>query len=303
MARLIAFDKRGMGLSDRDPLDATPTMPQRMSDVAAVMDAAGSARAGLFAWSEGGPTAIRFAVTHPERVAALILVGTTPRFIQEPDFPEGIPRDVMELGVQVWQQEWGKGVALPLYGPSVADDDRFAAWWAAFQRYSATPGAVANSLLMHLDVDVRPDLPQLSVPTLILHCTDDMVVPVTCARYTAAHIPGARYLELPGSDHMYWLGDQKQTLEAIRVFLADTVPGAAVKQRRRRPSSGWESLTPTELEVVRAVGAGLTNRQIAAQMWVSPRTIQTHIASVFRKLGATSRAEIAAEATRRHHEV
>jgi pimeloyl-ACP methyl ester carboxylesterase/DNA-binding CsgD family transcriptional regulator len=299
--RLIGFDKRGMGLSDREPSDTTPTMPERIQDVAAVMDAAGSPRAVVCAWSEGGATAIRFAITHPERVAALILMGTSPRFSEAPDFPEGIPRDLLELSIEVWQQDWGTGVALSLYGPSVIDDERFMTWWAAFQRYAASPGAVANSLRMHLDVDVRADLPQLHTPTLVLHRIDDMVVPVTCARYFADHIPNACYHELPGSDHMYWLGDQRETLEAIRTFLADAVDGAAPAaiKRRRRPSSGWESLTPTELDVVRAVGTGLTNRQIAAQLWVSPRTIQTHIGNAFVKLGATSRAEIAAEVARR----
>src|SRR6478736_45146 len=123
--RLIAFDKRGMGLSDRDPNERTPTLAQRVGDVSAVMDAAGCPRAALFAWSEGGATAIRFAVTHPSRVAALILVGTTPRFCLEPDFPEGIPLELLTLAVQTWQRDWGTGVALALYGPSVVDDARF----------------------------------------------------------------------------------------------------------------------------------------------------------------------------------
>ena len=98
---------------------------------------------------------------------------------------------------------------------------------------------------------------------------------------------------------IYWLGDQRQTIETIRNFLADFIEGGLVKQRRRRPSAGWESLTPTELEVVRAVGTGLTNRQIATLLYVSPRSIQTHISNTFSKLGMTSRAEIAAEAARR----
>jgi len=298
--RVIAFDKRGMGLSDRDPADTTLTLPQRVGDIATVMDAAGSGRAALFAWSEGGATAIRFATEHPERVSALILVATTPRFSAGPDFPEGIPRDLLELAVQVWQEFWGKGVSLPLYAPSAADDERFAVWWSAYQRYAASPGAVANSLRMHFDVDVRSDLPRLRTPTLILHRVDDMVIPVTCARYTAAHLPGSRYREMAGCDHIYWLGDQRESLDAIRTFLADSAGVEKPKQRRRRPSSGWESLTPSELEVVRGVGEGLTNRQIATRLWVSPRTVQSHLASVFAKLGAGSRTEVAAEAARRY---
>lgn len=114
--RLIGFDKRGMGLSDREPSDTTATMPERIQDVAAVMDAAGSPRAVVCAWSEGGATAIRFAITHPERVAALILMGTTPRFSEAPDFPEGIPRDLLELAIEVWQQDWGPASHCPYTG-------------------------------------------------------------------------------------------------------------------------------------------------------------------------------------------
>lgn len=301
-ARVIAFDKRGMGLSDRDPTGETPSLEERMADVRAVMDAAGSRRTALFAWSEGGPTSIVLAATYPERVAALILVGTTPRFPDADDFPEGIPRHLLEAAIEAWQEEWGTGVALELYGPSVADDDRLRNWWATYQRFAATPGAVAASLRMHLDVDVRGALARIRAPTLVIHRLDDMLVPVTCARYMAKQIPGARYLELPGSDHMYWLGDQDETLSAIRSFLAQTPEGLTIRelrQRRRRPSTGWESLTDAELDVVRLVAEGLTNQQIAKRLYVSPRTVQTHVAHVFAKLGVARRSEVAAEASRR----
>jgi DNA-binding CsgD family transcriptional regulator len=152
---------------------------------------------------------------------------------------------------------------------------------------------------MHLDVDVRELLPRLDVPTLILHRVDDMLVPVTCARYLAREIRGARYVELDGSDHMYWLGDQTATLEAIHEFVAETSAAPVVKRRRRRPATGWESLTDAELDVARLLMHGLTNREIAARLYVSPRTVQTHVAHIFVKLGVSRRAEVAAEATRR----
>jgi pimeloyl-ACP methyl ester carboxylesterase/DNA-binding CsgD family transcriptional regulator len=303
-ARVIAFDKRGMGLSDRDPTGKTPTLEERMEDVRAVMDAAGSQRSALFAWSEGGPMSIVFAATHPERVAALILVGTTPRFSDAQDFPEGIPRHLLEAAIEAWQEEWGTGIGLELYGPSVAHDDRLRNWWATYQRFAATPGAVAASLRMHLDVDVRDALARIRAPTLVIHRVDDMLVPVTCARYMAKRIPGARYLELSGSDHMYWLGDQDETLGAIRSFLAGTPEGAAIgalKQRRRRPSTGWESLTEAELDVARLLAGGLTNQEIARRLYVSPRTVQTHVAHIFLKLGVSRRAGVAAEVSRRLH--
>jgi DNA-binding CsgD family transcriptional regulator len=129
-----------------------------------------------------------------------------------------------------------------------------------------------------------------------------MLVPVECARYTAERIPGARYIEQDGEDHMYWLGDQDSTLSAIRQFLAATPEGApiaALRQSRRRPSAGWESLTEAELDVVRLVTAGMTNQQIAARLYLSPRTIQTHVSHIMRKLDLSRRSEIAAEASRR----
>jgi len=301
-SRVIAFDKRGMGLSDRSLTETTPTLDERIDDVRAVMDAAHADRAGLFAWSEGGPLSILFAAIHHERIAALVLVGTTPRFPEAPDFPQGIPTEVLELAIESWQEEWGTGVGLELYGPSVAHDDRVRTWWAAYQRFAATPGAVAASLRLHLHVDVRHVLPRIKAPTLILHRVDDMLVPVTCARYMAQQIPGARYLELPGTDHMYWLGDQEETLAAIRSFLAETAEGTPIKalrRRRRRPSIGWESLTEAELDVVRLVTEGLTNQEIATRLYVSPRTVQTHLAHVFAKLGVSRRSEVAAEASRR----
>jgi pimeloyl-ACP methyl ester carboxylesterase/DNA-binding CsgD family transcriptional regulator len=300
--RVIAFDKRGMGLSDPIAPGETPSLEERMSDVRAVMDAAGSRRAALFAWSEGGPTSITFAASDPERVGALILVGTTPRFPDAEDFPHGIPRHLIELAIDTWQEAWGTGVALELYGPSVAADERTRSWWAAYQRFAASPGAVAASLRMHLDVDVREALPQVQAPTLVVHRVGDLLVPAACARYTAKRIRGARYLELQGSDHMYWLGNQDETLNAVRAFLAETPEGAqisALKQRRRRPSLGWESLTEAELDIVRLVAEGFTNDQIARRLFVSPRTVQTHVAHVFAKLGASRRAEVAAEASLR----
>ena len=110
--RVIMFDKRGMGLSDRLPSGRTPTLEERMDDARAVLDAAGATRVVLFAWSEGGPLSIRIAAADPGRVAALVLVGTTPRFRSGPDFPEGAPQEILEMAIEAWEEEWGTGVAL-----------------------------------------------------------------------------------------------------------------------------------------------------------------------------------------------
>jgi DNA-binding CsgD family transcriptional regulator len=266
------------------------------------MDTVGCRRAVLLAWSEGGPTSLLFARRRPECVAALVLLGTTARFTADVDFPEGIPREFLELFINTMRQDWGTGVGFELYAPSMADDARMRSWWASYQRFASSPGAVAASLRMHLDIDVREVLPDIAVPTLVMHRTYDMLIPVECARYTAARITGARYVEQPGEDHMYWLGDQDSTLSAIRQFLAatpDGAPIAALRQSRRRPAAGWESLTEAELDIIRLVTAGMTNRQIAARLYLSPRTVQTHVSHIMRKLDLDRRSEIAAVASRR----
>jgi DNA-binding CsgD family transcriptional regulator len=266
------------------------------------MDEVGASCGGVVAWSEGGSAAMQLAASHPKRVVALILIGTTARFVSGDDYPAGVPRALMETAIEAWAEVWGTGDALQLYGPSVADDPRMRRWWAAYQRFAATPGAVSASLRMQLVVDMRATLPQIRAPTLIIHRRDDMLIPVTCARYMAAHIPNSRYLELPGYDHMYWLGDQDATLSAIRDFLSETPEGMPIKRIRRgrgRARFGWESLTEAELDVVRLLAEGLTNKEIARRLYVSPRTVQAHVAHIFDKLSAESRAEVAAQAARR----
>lgn len=302
IARVIAFDKRGMGLSDRQDSSRASTLAQRMADLLAVMNAADSASAVLLGWSEGGPTAIAFSLAHPERVGGLVLCGTTARFVAADDFDEGIPREVLELFIDTFGAEWGTGVGWELYAPSLADDDRARAWWSAYQRFSASPGAVVATLRAQLEVDVRPLLARIAVPTAVLHRTQDMIIPVECGRYLTQHIPDAVLVEQPSEDHMYWVGLQDATLNAIRELLRRTPGGAAaptLRQAPRRTRTGWESLTAAELDVVRLVAEGMTNRQIGDRLSLSHRTVQTHVTHVLAKLDLRRRAELAAEATRR----
>ena len=299
-ARVVTYDKRGMGQSDRNPNDATPTMRERLNDLGRVLDAAGSTTAAVLAWSEGGPMALTFAAEQPERTEALALFGTTARFTSTDDYPAGVPRDVLATFVETLGTEWGTGVAFDLYAPSLADDDRARAWWASYQRFSATPSAVVATLTAQLDVDARQVLPLVRVPTLVVHRLRDMVIPVECGRYLAKTLKLSTYLEQAGDDHMFWVGRQDETLEALRALLARTQSGAGMTTHRpRRPRSGWESLTDTELDVVELVGEGLTNTEIAARMTISPRTVQTHVTHVLSKLDLRRRAEIAAHASRR----
>ena len=195
-ARVIVFDKRGQGLSDRV---AEQTLEERTGDVCAVMDAAGSARATIYGWSEGGPMCLMFAATYPERTAALVLYGT---FASMKDEPWGVGREQMEQFLGHLERRWGEGVVVLLNAPSRRNDQAFLQSFARIERASASPGSVLTLMRANYGVDVRHLLPALRVPTLILHRADDELVPVRAGRYLAEHIPGATYAEIPGTDHL-----------------------------------------------------------------------------------------------------
>lgn len=215
-ARVIAFDKRGTGLSDRTDISR---LERRMDDIRAVMDAAGSEHATVFAISEGGTLATVFAATYPERTTALVLYGAQARVLEADDYPFGYSVEVAEAFIDSIEQGWGTGVALDLFAPSVIDDVRLRRWWADFQRLSASPGAAVTLLRIQTQVDARNALPAISAPTLVIHRTGDMMVPIAHGRYLAERIPGARLLELPGEDHLYFVGDQGVVLDATEEFV------------------------------------------------------------------------------------
>jgi len=221
-SRLIWFDKRGTGLSDRVPPSELPTLEERMDDVRAVMDAAGSERAALFGISEGGPMSILFAATYPDRTQALVLYGTYAKAAADDDYEWGIP--IADVGsiAEVVQEDWGKGPLLDMFSPSVADDEHYRKWWARAQRSAASPAAAATVLRMAADVDARSVLPVVRVPTLVVHRSNDLVAPAPGARYIADHIPGAKYVELPGDDHAPWVGDADALVDEIEEFLTGT---------------------------------------------------------------------------------
>jgi len=216
-SRLIMFDKRGTGLSDAVP--TTQALEERMDDVLAVMDAVGSERAVLLGPSEGGPMATLFAATYPERCISLILYGACARWLQSDDYPEGRPPEIAALYGQKWIEGWGSGASLNVLAPSLARDERFRRWWGRFERHSVRPGMVAPIFETINNMDVRAVLPAIRVPTLVLHRRGDRLVDVANGRYLAAHIPGARYLELPGDDHIYFAGDADSLLDEIEEFV------------------------------------------------------------------------------------
>jgi pimeloyl-ACP methyl ester carboxylesterase len=211
-ARLILFDKRGTGLSDRTV--QMPTLEQRMDDVRAVLDAAGVGRAAVIGVSEGGPMSVLFAATYPERTAALVLWGT----FAEPSTWMPTPEHLDRILAFV-DSAWGTGRSLPRVAPSVAEDERFRHWWARHERLGASPGAAMALIRMNSEIDVRPVLPVVHVPTLVLHRKDDVFIGASAGRYIAEHIRGAKFVELAGCDHIPWLGDADADLNEIEEFL------------------------------------------------------------------------------------
>ncbi|WP_286569904.1 adenylate/guanylate cyclase domain-containing protein [Variovorax gracilis] len=218
-ARLILFDKRGTGMSDPVPIEQLPTLEQRMDDVRAVMDAAGSQRAALVGASEGGPLSFLFAATYPQRVHALVLLAAYARVAWAPDYPFGTDPDNWSSMLERMEAGWGKGVLLTAFAPSVAANPAAREWWARHQRMASSPGAAIAMMRMAFQIDARPVLSAVRVPTLILHRCGDRMVPIEHGRYLAQHIPGARMVELPGADHFFWIGDPDTCLGQIEEFL------------------------------------------------------------------------------------
>jgi class 3 adenylate cyclase/alpha-beta hydrolase superfamily lysophospholipase len=223
-ARLILMDKRGTGLSDRVAVSDMPTLEQRMEDVRAVMDAAGSERASLLAVSEGGPLAMLLAATHPERVEALVLYGSFARWSKADDYPWAPTEEQHERGRAELRSTWGDGGNIAFFAPSLDDDPDIRSFWGRYQRQSASPNAAVALSRMATDIDVRELLPTVRVPTLVLHRTDDRVTRVGCARYLAEHIEDAHLVELPGEDHWWFAGDQDALIDEIGQFLTGEIP-------------------------------------------------------------------------------
>lgn len=218
-SRLILFDKRGTGLSDRVPVTELPTLEQRMDDVRAVMDAVGSERAALCGVSEGGPMSALFAATYPEKTSALIMIGTYAKRLRDADYPWAPTTAEREKFYELMQTEWGGPVGLEERAPSAADDPRFREWWATYLRMGASPGAALALTKMNADIDVRAILPTIRVPTLVIHRAEDACLKIEEGRYVAERIPGARFVELPGADHLPFVGDQDAILDEVEEFL------------------------------------------------------------------------------------
>lgn len=218
-SRLILFDKRGTGLSDRVPIDQLPTLEQRMDDVRAVMDAVGSERAALCGISEGGPMCSLFAATYPEKTIALVMIGTYAKRIRDAEYPWGPTAEQREQFFDVMRKHWGGPIGIDERAPSVADDPEFRDWWATYLRMGASPAAAVALTQMNAEIDVRNVLPSIRVPSLVIHRTDDLCLKVEEGRFVADRIPGAKFVEFPGHDHLPFVGDQDAILDEMEEFL------------------------------------------------------------------------------------
>jgi pimeloyl-ACP methyl ester carboxylesterase len=216
-ARVILLDRRGTGLSD--PVPDPPTFEERMDDVRAVLDAAGLQQAVIWGVSEGGPMAMLFAATYPERVRQLILYGTFARFSRAADYPHGFPPEVNARWLATVEANWGTGELSRYFAPSVAGDEAEMRRLARLERLAMSPGTAHKLFTMLTQTDVRHVLPAIRVPTLVLHRIGDGPVRVGQGRYLAGHIHGAKYVELSGDDHMPMMGDVEPLLNEVREFL------------------------------------------------------------------------------------
>jgi pimeloyl-ACP methyl ester carboxylesterase len=215
-SRVITFDKRGTGLSDPVPVSELPTLEQRMDDLRAVMDGAGSERAVIVGVSEGGPMATLFAASHPDRVAGLVLIATTARFRYADDAPWGWSDRLVQFNLEYTESSWGTGASIEALAPTAVADPLFDP--GRFERSAASPGAATALVRMVADTDARAVLSSISAPTLVVHRTEDPIIRVEAGRDLAARIPGARLVELPGADHAFF-SDPDPVCDQVEEFV------------------------------------------------------------------------------------
>ncbi len=220
-ARVVCFDKRGTGVSDPVPLAALPSIDQWMDDARVVMDSADVERAAIVGDTEGGLMAIVFAATYPERTTALVLINSFARWLRDTDYPEGMPPEVVDKLLRNYESNWGVTAdILDLTAPSVAEDARFRSWFEAYQRVTIPRGASAAMYRWVVQIDLRSVLPSIRVPTLVLNRADARHHRAGYGRYLAAHISGAKYVELPGADTFpYHAGEFMPILNEVQEFL------------------------------------------------------------------------------------
>ena len=222
-SRVISFDKRGIGLSDPVPVDRLPFLEEWMSDVRAVMDAVGVERAVLLGANEGSMMAALFAATYPDRVSSLVLANATARPAWAPDNPSGVRPEIVDALVNSVDQAWGEGLTMASVNPSIAGDDRAVQAWGRFLRLAASPAVAAAVIRMIFELDVRPVLPTIRVPTLVVS-RRDALFSAASGGAVAGLIPGAEFVEVPGVDYGLAVGDVDPVIDEVEAFITGTRP-------------------------------------------------------------------------------
>ena len=278
--RVIRYDKRGVGLSDRPTGSETYELDAQVRDVLTVLNAAGVERVAIFAWSMGGPIAIKLAVEQPDRVSAVVLYGTYAKALAASDYSRGIDYDTMHSIMSLTRAQWGLGSStIAQFFIPESDEDRVR-WFTQYQRIAMSAQTAADFVGGVITHDVRPLLASVSTPTLVMHRREDSLVPFALGEYLAERIPGASFRALTGQHHTPYFGDSRPILEATNAFLRSL----------STPQSPAASLTRREHEVLRLLTEGLHNRDISEQLTISPATVGRHVANIYAKLGVSTRA-------------
>lgn len=275
--RVIRYDRRGSGLSDRAVTSQDCTPAARMADCLAVLDAAGVARASLLGTSGAGAAAIALAVARPERVTNLVLYGSYARLRAGPDYPIGRDEDRPKALISLMRSEWGLGsrVLANVFIPEA--DPAKVAWFTTYQRIAATAETAVTYLEADYAIDVRHLLDKVACPVLVLHRRQEHMIPFAQGEYLASHLPRARFQPLEGEHHIPYFGDTSALVDSVNRFL--TSPGALTR-----------ALSPREIEVLKLVADGLSNRDIAVRLGVGEATVARHLANIFAKTATTGRA-------------
>jgi pimeloyl-ACP methyl ester carboxylesterase len=233
LGRLILFDRRGTGLSDPVSVESFPDLDAQVSDVCAIMDAAGSERAALLGFYEGGPLAIKLAAREPDRCRSLVLYGTSARLVEAPDYPIGRPEPELVALNETWAEALAAGdpKVVEFMAPSRAGDRAFADMFLRLSRAAVGPGALQQFYRQSYLVDVRDELGKITAPTLVLHRSGDRLIPASHGRYLAEHIPDARYVELAGNDHASFTENADELVDQIAEFLTGSYAGADPDRR------------------------------------------------------------------------
>ncbi len=286
--RLILFDKRGVGLSER--ISAPPRLEDTLEDILAILQACQCDRVSLLGVSEGGPPALLFAATYPQKVENLILYGSMPKWIRNFDYPWALSRIQYEQWMEQMVAGWGSAVSLDRLAPSQLNSEAFKSWWARALRMATSPASMRAILNAMQTMDVRDALSHVRAPSLILHRRLDQAVPFEGGRYLAQHIANSNLQELPGEDHFWWTEYQTELLDHIQQFLSRS-------RNSDTATSGdsdvqlSEALTKRELDVLRLAKVGYTNQQIADELHLSLGTVKTYSSALYGKLNARNRTE------------